>query len=324
MIPVDVPASLSERLNRGSVSKRCYPWDEDVIDWSVPIDDEHDYMPSGFSFLDGTPLREKLTERQRSFVTRWEFTRLMRNQSQGEHILNQALLGVLYHVDPYDPAWRYLLHEVAEECQHMSMFNDWVRRNADIRTHGLGQDQFGTGVSVLTPVLATRFPALLWMMTYLFEVFGDQMARAAASDANARLHPIVRQLMQAHVIEEARHVTFAREWLSRLHARMSRPGQLALAVTAEQILATVLRLKFPFVPLLWSGQIAPWVSRRDFRRAMRSEHRRALIQAQVGSAAVVLLELGVVRPRTLDRWDATGLLPRHRVSRRPLFEPRAL
>ena len=313
MIRVEVPGDFSEKLNRGSVSKRCYPWDVNVIDWSAPIDDDHDYMPSGFSFLDGSHLEGRLSPRQRSFLTRWEFTCLMRNQTQGEHILNQALLGVLYHIDPYDPAYRYMLHEVAEECQHMSMFNDWVRRNSDIRTRGLGQDQFGTLVSMSAPLVATRFPAMLWSLTFLFEVFGDQMARAAAGDRNERLHPIVRQLMRAHVIEEARHVAFAREWLKRLLPKMRAPSRMVLSSTTETALSLILRLNFPFVPLLYSSQIAPLVSRRDFRRALQSEHRRDLLQRQVGGAAAVLREFGVVRERTLRRWDRRGLLPMARV-----------
>lgn len=319
MIRVEVPIPLSDQLNRGSVRKRCYPWDEAVIDWSVPIDDEHDYMPSGFSFLDGTAMRDRLSPRERSFVTRWEFTRLMRNQTQGEHILNQALLGILYHIDPYDPAYRYILHEVTEESQHMAMFNQWVRYNPDVRTHGLGQDELGTWISAATPVVATRFPALLWMFTYLFEVFGDQMARAAAADPNPRLHPVVRQLMRAHVIEEARHVAFAREWLESLHAKMSPLARRSLARVAEETLAAVLRLKFPFVPLLWSDQISPWVSRNAFRRALQSRHRRALIQAQTGAAAVVLRDMGIVRERTLTKWNRSGLLPREYLTRKPVF-----
>ena len=313
MIRVDVPPDFTETLNRSSVTKRCYPWDVNVIDWSAPIDDEHDYMPTGFSFVDGTELERTLSPEQRSFVTRWEFTSLMRNQTQGEHILNQALLGVLYHIDPYDPAYRYLLHEVAEECQHMSMFNDWVRRNSDIRTQGMGQDQMGPLVSVLTPVVASRFPALLWAMTFLFEVFGDHMARAAARDPSPRLHPIVRQLMRAHVIEEARHVAFAREWLQRLYERMSAPGKRALAVIAESTLAAILRLNFPFVPLFYSAQLQPLVSRRAFRRALQSDHRRALLQSQVGSAVVVLRGVGVIRERTLERWHRRGMLPGERI-----------
>lgn len=323
MIRVEVPVPLTDQLNRGSVSKRCYPWDQTVVDWSVPIDEDHDYMPSGFSFLDGTRLGERLSARERSYITRWEFTRLMRNQTQGEHILNQALLGILYHIDPYDPAYRYILHEITEESQHMAMFNQWVRYNPDIRTHGLGQDQLGTWISAATPVVATRFPALLWMLTYLFEVFGDQMARSAAADPNPNLHPIVRQLMKAHVIEEARHVTFAREWLESLHGKMSPLGRRALSRVAEEVLGTVLRLNFPFVPLLWSEQIRPWVPRKAFRRAMQSEHRRRLIQAQVGAAALVLRDIGILRERTLSKWDHSGFLPRAYLTRKPVFVPAA-
>lgn len=87
----------------------------------------------------------------------------------------------------------------------------------------------------------------------------------------------------------------------------------------RKVLATVLRLNFPFVPLLWSEQIRPLVSRRAFREAMGSGYRRRLMQTQVGAVTLVLRDMGIVRKPTLAKWDRSGLLPSRFLTHKPTF-----
>lgn len=290
-VRVKAGASFSETLNRGSINKRRYPWDKDVIDWSAPIDDQHVYMPAEYTFLAGTPLANKLSLEAKSFVTRWEFTQLMRNNSIGEHMLNQALLSILYHTDFYDPSYRYMLHEVAEECQHMGMFNEWVRLNRDIRTKGAGQEKWGLAASMLTPVLATRFPPLFWVLAILFEVFGDHIARSAVREPNPLLHPIALQMHRAHMIEETRHVAFAKEWLSNAYPRMSKTERMLLRRLTETILFRIAKIG---ILMPYSRQIAPFVSLAEFKSAMHSPYRKERVRQATHGTAVFLAETGVV------------------------------
>lgn len=306
MIAVQSRPELSERLNRASVSKRRYPWDADVVDWSVPLDDAHLYMPEEYSIFYASPaLWQRLDTPARSFVTRWELTQLMRNSGKGEHLLNQAILSILHHTSQYDPGWRYMLHEVAEECQHMAMFNSWVRLNADIQTKGLGDDSWGLVASVLTPIIATNFPVLFWTLTMLFEVTGDDLAHAQAKDAAGNLHPIVRQMGQAHLIEEARHISFAKDWVRHGFPKMSRAAQLGLRETAERILDQTLKLGFN---LPYSRQLEPYCSYAEFKAALKTDHRRAIFSRQVRPTVDDLAELRVVRRRAVTRWERAGLL----------------
>lgn len=306
MITVQSRRELSERLSRASVNKRRYPWDVDVVDWSVPIDDEHLYMPQEYSIFYANPdVWQRLDPKGRSFVTRWELTQLMRNSGKGEHLLNQAILSILHHTDQYDPGWRYMLHEVAEECQHMAMFNSWVRLNGDIKTKGLGDDSWGLVASVLTPIVATNMPVLFWTLTMLFEVTGDDLAHAQAKDAAGNLHPIVQQMGHAHLIEEARHISFARDWVRHGRPRMSRVGKLALSETAERILDQTLKLG---LNLPYTRQLSPYVSYKEFKRALRSDHRRRMFGRQVRPTVDDLVKLGVVRRRAARRWERAGLL----------------
>ncbi len=306
MIRVHVDPAFSEKLNRASVTRRCYPWD--AIDWSVPIDDAHLYMPEEFSFLAGTVLWERLAPPARSFVTRWEATQTLRNVGVGEHILNQALLALVRHTNPYDPAWRYMLHEVAEECQHMAMFNAWIRINPDIRTKGLADDRWGLVASVLTPVIATRFPVLLWLLTLLLEVAGDDLGRAQARNESGLLHPIIEQMGRAHLTEEARHIAFARHWVEQALPRLTRLDRRLLAEVAERLVDGILWLGL--LPLPYSRQLERFVAHDEFHAALRSSHRRAMLRRQLAPTVESLAELGVVRPAALRRWRKAGLVAR--------------
>ncbi|RMF15642.1 MAG: hypothetical protein D6761_07530, partial [Candidatus Dadabacteria bacterium] len=288
-VRVHIEPQLSRRLNDSSARRRFYPYDDHIIDWSVPIDDTHVYMPDGYSVVDGTPVADALTLAEKSFLTRWEATCFLRNNHIGEHILNQSLLALLHKTNPYDPAWRYMLHEVAEECQHMKMFNQWVRINPDIRTKGLGQDVWGVPVSMLAPVIATRFPVILWTLTLTFEVFGDDFARRAARRQPENIHPIIRQIGRTHMVEEARHIAFAEEWLRNQVPKLPRLQRVGLNRLIETILERAIRIG---LPERYSTQIAHLVSYESFRAGLRGDHRRRLIAGIYAPLAKQLAELG--------------------------------
>jgi len=284
---------------------RFYPYDPEIVDWSIALDDQHRYMPQGYSFLDGTRLAETLSQSEIAFVTRWEVTNFFRVNHIGEHLLNQAILALLHRTDVYDPAFRYLLHEVAEECQHMSMFNSWVRLNDDIRTKGAGSHIWGIPASVLTPIIASRAPALFWVLTFVFEEFGDDFSRVAARNADGNLHPIIVMIGRTHMVEEARHIAFAKDWLNHQLPRMSRAQRMLLSTTVERILAGAIRLG---LPLRYGRQLAEYVSYEAFRDAMHSDHRRRLFQNIYRDLVVDLNAMGIVRDRTLNTWRRTALL----------------
>ena len=304
-VQVQTDHSLIEKLNAASVSRRCFPWDPQHIDWSVPIDDEHLYLPEGHSFASHTPVWERLTLAEKSYLTRWEFTQMMRNAGFGEHLLNQGILALLHHTTQYDPGWRFMLHEVAEECQHMAMFNHWVRLNADIRTWGLRDHQWGLAASMLTPVIATQATSFFWILVMLFEVVGEEVINAAAAQKSGDLHPIVHQIARAHRTEEARHIAFAKDWIARRLPETSRAYRAGVQLVAERVLYRVLRYG---IPVFYSKQIAHILTREELNAATHSEHRRKLASRQARPTIEEFLELGALRPDTVRGWERKGLL----------------
>ncbi len=305
-LTVHVDQSYSEKLNTSSANRRFYPYDKPVIDWSVPIDDRHRYVPDGFSILDGAPISARLSAQEISYVTRWETTRFLRNNHIGEHLLNQALLVILHKTDPYDPAWRYMLHEVAEECQHMMMFNQWIRLNDDIRTRGVGADRWGTVASVAASILSPRLPETVWSLILAFELFGDEWAQAAARDRSSNLHPIIRQIGRTHMVEEARHMAFAEEWLQHHIPGLSRARRVLLNESIERVLAVSIRMGMALYG--YDRQLQPYLSYDEFKQCIKSAERRNLANSIWMPLVDSYVELGVVRRGTAKKWLRKGLL----------------
>ncbi|HUC36899.1 MAG TPA: diiron oxygenase [Acidimicrobiales bacterium] len=309
MVVVDVPGPVSERLNTASARRRWYPFDDDVIDWSIPLTAEWSYMPAGHSVFSESQVLDGLGPDDRSFLERWEITQLMRNVAHGEHLLNQGILAMLWNIDPYDPSYRFLLHEVAEECQHMAMFNQWVRVNDDIETVGAGETGWGKAVADFTEGLAVRLPEAFWVNVLLFEFVGDDFNQAMRNDAEAArgadgrpLHPILVAIGRAHTGEEARHIAYARRWL---HEGM--PGlddeQVHEVQTLAEFGAQALIDRKAFLPVRYTPQLEPYLTEEEFTEARGvSPARRAMLK-QLKKLLDEFESLRILRPDTMKRWE---------------------
>ncbi len=312
MLTVDVPDRVAERLNTASASRRWYPFDADVIDWSVPLTDDWCYMPAGQSVFSDSGIFERLDVADRAFLERWEMTQNMRNVAHGEHLLNQGILAMLWTVDPYDPSFRYLLHEVAEECQHMAMFNHWVRLNADIQTVSAGEAAWGKTAADFTQDIAVRLPEAFWVNVLLFEFVGDDFNQAmkanpglAASSDGRPMHPILVGIGLAHTAEEARHIAYARRWL---HEGM--PGldddQVREVQQLAELGAQALIDRNSFLPIRYTEQLAPYLTKEEFVAARGvSPASRAMLR-QLKKLLDEFESLRIVRPETMRRWEDAG------------------
>jgi hypothetical protein len=100
-----------------------------------------------------------------------------------------------------------------------------------------------------------------------------------------RIQPMVRMVSRIHVVEEARHVTFAREELEKAVARMGRTERLVQqALTAQAAFVMMRSLVHPAV------YAAVGIDPREGRRAaLGNPHYRATI-AWMGEKVMPYLE----------------------------------
>ncbi|RBY74565.1 diiron oxygenase [Blastococcus sp. TF02-09] len=210
--PVDREA-LSTRL-LGSAAKKSYDPVVD-IDWDAPIPDHLYGLSPEWSSLYGTELWEGLSEEQRVTLTVHEYCSISGVGIWFECLLMQLVLRDVYGDDPAQPHVQWALTEIADECRHSVMF----ARTA--QTFGAPSYQPPARILRLGKAFAAKGdgPAAYAAILVAEEIL-DIFQRDLMKDE--RVQPLTRATSQIHVVEEARHMRFAREEVARRTPELSR------------------------------------------------------------------------------------------------------
>ncbi len=209
--PVDRQA-LSTRL-LGSAAKKSYDPVVD-IDWEAPIPDHLYGLSPEWSSLYGTDLWEGLSEEQRVTLTVHEYCSISGVGIWFECLLMQLILRDVYGEDPAQPHVQWALTEIADECRHSVMF----ARTA--QTFGAPSYQPPKRILRLGKAFAAKGdgPAAYAAILVAEEIL-DIFQRDLMKDD--RVQPLTRATSQIHVVEEARHMRFAREEVARRTPELS-------------------------------------------------------------------------------------------------------
>jgi hypothetical protein len=209
--PVDRQA-LSARL-LGSAAKKSYDPVVD-IDWDAPIPDHLYGLSPEWSSLYGTELWEGLSEEQRVTLTVHEYCSISGVGIWFECLLMQLILRDIYGDDPAQPHVQWALTEIADECRHSVMF----ARTA--QTFGAPSYQPPKRILRLGKAFAAKGdgPAAYAAILVAEEIL-DIFQRDLMKDE--RVQPLTRATSQIHVVEEARHMRFAREEVARRTPELS-------------------------------------------------------------------------------------------------------
>jgi hypothetical protein len=203
----------AERLLR-STAAHAYDPDLDV-DWDAPFAQDAPFMRLERCSLYGTELWERMSREERLTLARHEAASVMSVGLWFENILIRMLAKIAYEGDPTSRRVQYALAEIAEECRHSTMFAKMIQRmevpayGVSPRVHRLGR---------ILPFLARG--EVLWGATLLGEEIPDRLQREMVEDES--LQPLMRMVNRIHIMEEARHIGFAREELAREAARTPR------------------------------------------------------------------------------------------------------
>ena len=285
----------ASRLLRASVDHSYDP--EVEIDWDAPLTDEHWFVPPHRSSLYGTELWDTLTEPQQITLTRHEVASIAALGIWFETILMQLLIRDYYRQDPTAAHAQYALTEVADECRHSVMFGRMIEK---LGTPVYGMTGFNNALGKW--IAATATGPRMYAAILIAEEILDALQREAATDE--RVQPLVRMVSRIHVVEESRHVRFAREELRRQVVQAG-PARLAFdrMVIARAAYLTGSRLVSPLV--YRSVGIDPAVGRRAARA--NPYHQETLRWA--GQRVVEFLsELNLIGGPGRLLWKRSGLL----------------
>jgi para-aminobenzoate N-oxygenase AurF len=207
----------ADRLLR-STAARSYDPDLD-IDWSAPLADGKGFIPEHRCTLYGTRLWDQLTPQQRIELGKHEAASVASTGIWLEMTLMRMLAKLAYNGDPASRHVQYALAELSEECRHSTMFARMIER---MGTPAYGPSRHVHALGNLLSGLA-RGPAM-WGAILLGEEITDRYQRELVGDES--IQPLVRMVSRIHIVEEARHIGFARAELVRSAARTSRTGLL--------------------------------------------------------------------------------------------------
>jgi hypothetical protein len=190
-----------ERLLSSSATLSYDP--EKEVDWDAPLDPLHDGVNPEWCTLYGTDLWERMTPEQRATLTRHEAASVASIGIWFEMLLQQMLLVDIYDKDYASSEFQFALTEIADECRHSIMFAKGA--------------QLIAGRSYL-PAKALHQAAKLLKLTARNEVaYTSILVAEEVLDVMQRdwmrgetVAPQVKTICKIHVVEESRHMKFAR------------------------------------------------------------------------------------------------------------------
>src|SRR5256714_10027749 len=198
----DLPRTAARAHQLIAASERTTLDPFEAVDWSIPIDDSAYHLPPEVLPLFGTSLWDSMSDAARIAYSRQETAALCGAGIWFENVLMQAVLRHLAELPVTDPSHRYLLVEIADECRHSTMFGEFIRRGGTPAYRparaSLEVDEL-PGRRVMSYVLILAVEDLL-----------DHINRKTMRDE--RVHPVSRQIAKLHVLEEARHGSFAKSY----------------------------------------------------------------------------------------------------------------
>ncbi|WP_442817239.1 diiron oxygenase [Streptomyces sp. NBC_01216] len=174
------------------------------VDWDTPLDKDFHGASPEWSTLYGTAYWSELTEPQRRELTRQEAASVASTGIWFEMILQQMVLRDIYGKDPTQPRFQWALTEIADECRHSVMF---ARGAAKLGAPAYRPRRAVVELGRVFKTLA--FGESAYASILVAEEVLDVMQRDWMRDE--RVAPFVRTINNIHVVEESRHMKFARD-----------------------------------------------------------------------------------------------------------------
>jgi hypothetical protein len=287
--------AVAERLLQASVRISYDPAVE--IDWDAPHLPDAYWLPPHRSSLYGTDLWRQLSEAQRIELTKHEVASAASAGLWFETILMQMLVRHYYDADPTSRHAQYALTEVADECRHSIMFGRLIEAmGCPVYPATAVEHQIGRFLKT------TATGPHMWAAILIAEEILDAFQREITADES--LQPLIRMVSRIHVVEEARHVRFAREELVR---QVAAAGRLRMAydrfVLGRAAYSIVKRLVHPRV------YAAVGIPPRVGRAAARANpHFRATLRWSAERVTAYLTDLGLVAGPGRLLWAYSGLI----------------
>ena len=309
---VELNADIATALAGASTRRRFDPFVD--IDWDAPEnavedDDRRWQLDPDIAPLAATEWYAQQPLEQRIAMGRWLTANILKVTLQFEMML---IRGVIHHAGTLpngSAVFRYLLHELTEECHHIQMFQEFVNRTgADVPGMRRGSRFFG-------PILGF-IGGYADIFLFIGVLCGEQplhFQQTLQHRGATAVPALLNRVTAIHLAEEARHIAFASHYLAQRIAAVGsfRRGLYAVAfpVYLRWLIGEMIT-----PPRAFARQFR--IPRQVFKAAYwRSDHSRRMMAESAADVRRVAEDLGL---RTVwARWiwrllGIDGRLPRYR------------
>ena len=204
-----MPSELAEHLSRNSA-----PYRDPVsrIDWNR-LSTRQYWLPPEAVSLHGVPEFMNRPESERMRLSHYEFLSFIEAGLWLEGMFMERIARSMRRDRRNLAALKYRLHEMREEAGHSLMFLELMERS------GLSIPYRRHSRLRLANLLGRHAPletAGFWMATVIGEEIPDRLNRYIRRHSEG-VCPVIVEMSTLHIIDEARHITYAREMVeSRL------------------------------------------------------------------------------------------------------------
>ncbi len=263
-----IPTELAEHLSRNSE-----PYRDPVsrIHWDL-LSTQQYWLPPEAVSLYGVPAFMALAESKRMHLSHYEFLNFIEAGLWLEGMFMERIARSIRQDSWNRAALKYRLHEMREETGHSLMFLELMersglstpyRRHSRLRLANL----FGR----YAPLESLGF----WMATVIGEEIPDRINRYIRQHDEMVCSTII-EMSTLHLIDEARHITYAREMTESRLAGLHNWQRLLLRPLLSKLLHQFVDLfYYPDARLYELAGFFPGVEWVD--RARGSRHRRKFI-----------------------------------------------
>lgn len=307
--------SYSDRvaaLSRATTRLRFDPYVD--VDWEAPENtlDENDprwQLDPNSDPLAATDWYAEQPLKRRIDMGRWITANTLKATIQFEMMLIRGVVHYAGTLPNGSPVFRYLLHEMTDESNHIQMFQEFINRT--------GEDVPGMRrlSRVIGPILAFigGYTSILHFIAVLCGEQPLHYQQTLQHRGAARVPPLLNKITSIHLAEEARHITFADDYLAE---RIQRAGRVRRMIYAGAFPLYVRWLIGESLgpPRVFARQFG--VPRRVFKAAYwRSAQSRRMMVESAADVRRVAEDLGL---RTVwSRWiwryfGVEGRVPRYR------------
>ncbi|MCW2554162.1 MAG: P-aminobenzoate N-oxygenase AurF [Mycobacterium sp.] len=285
---VDTLTTLSE----GSVRRNFNPYTD--IDWETPefavIPDDERWVLPATDPIGQHPWYQAQSKERQIEIGMWRQANVAKVGLHFESILIRGLMEYSFWTPNNSPEYRYCLHEAVEECNHTLMFQEMVNRiGADVP----GMPRLLKWVQPFIPLVAGPLPIPFWFGILAGEEPIDHTQKNVLREGKT-LHPIMERVMAIHVAEEARHISFAHEYLRKRVPHLSRLKRFWLSLYVPLTMRVLCSAIIVPPRAFWKEFDIPRSVRKEI--FFKSPESRKMLRDMFGDVRMLCKDTGLMNP----------------------------